>query len=663
MKRFPRRTLFFDFHTMPANPDVGRCFDSDAIAEHFVSIGAEYVVFPARCNLGMAYYDTSIGIRHPALRRDLLKELSDACHRRGLRLGAYINAGLSHEEGLRHRDWLVLPPDGAIYQRNPLDSFFRQMCYNSGYGDHLTAMAQEAMSHCDMDGLFVDCVVTRPCIGIECLDDMEREGVDWRNERELHAYNFRKIRGMMERVAAAVRGVRPDALLYFNGFDYEAQCDLSDYLEFECLPTGGWGYESLPVGARYLRTLGKPVVNMTARFHQSWGDFGGIRTEASLEYDCLYGIANGMATTIGDHFHPRGDINQAVFALEKRIYGRLAKLDRWTDGALPLADMAVVMTKPYPGVRYGNAAGYAAYQREWLAVTAATRMLCEARCQFDVVSHAADWSGYEVLVLPDYTVIDAEMRERIARHLSRGGRVLASGDAGLDEEGTGFVFPDWGVEYLGQSEHEPAFFVNSQAIAHKQPDMPLRFYASGAKVKAADGVAVLAEVVAPYYGRDWDGRHGNVYLPPDKPTGEPAATLAAQVGYVSHKVFSAYHEAAPVPLRQLVVNMLELLHPRPLLRTPGAPSYLRATVTSQEGRRMVHLLAYLPERRLAGCEMIEEPLTVVGLRVELRGDIRLKRAHLAPCGTEVALSLSEDGYWCVDVPRFSGYALVVFEQE
>ena len=55
MSNFPRWCLFFDFHTMPANPDVGKGFDIEAITDRFVEAGVQYVVFPARCNLGTAY--------------------------------------------------------------------------------------------------------------------------------------------------------------------------------------------------------------------------------------------------------------------------------------------------------------------------------------------------------------------------------------------------------------------------------------------------------------------------------------------------------------------------------------------------------------------------------------------------------------------------------
>jgi len=342
----PRWCLFFDFHTMPACPDVGAAFDVEATADWFVACGVDFVVFPARCNLGVAYYDTRIGIRHPSLKRNLLGELVAACHARGIAISAYLNTGLSHEEGLRHREWLVLRASGSTYGGDPLDHFFRQMCYHTGYGDHVIAMAQEVVAQCDVDGLFLDCMHTQPCIGRECMERMRAEGVDWRDEEQLHGFNCRKIVGFGERIAAAARAVKPDLLLYCNGIGYEAQQHFGTYLEFECLPTGGWGYELLPVGARYLRTLGKPVLNMTGRFHRSWGDFGGIRTRASLEYDCLYGVANGLRTTIGDHFHPRGDRNRAVMALDRQVYARLRPLAPWLDGARPQVDAAVIMLKP-----------------------------------------------------------------------------------------------------------------------------------------------------------------------------------------------------------------------------------------------------------------------------------------------------------------------------
>ena len=322
----PKWALFFDFHTMPANPDVGRDFDMDAITDWIAACGVDYIVFPARCNLGTAYYPTKLGIPHPSMKRDLLGDLVAACHAKGIALSAYINVGLSHEEAYRRRDWTVLRADGRMYGEPFNHSFCRQMCYNTGYADHVIGMACEVVQWYGVEGLFLDCFHTQPCIGVECMEKMKAEGVDWSDSEQLNDFNYRKMVTMGHRISDAVRAIDPELLLYYNGLDYEAQAECGNYLELECLPQSFWGYETLPMVSRYMRTLGKPVLNMSGRFQKGWGDFGGIRTKPSVEYDCIYGIANAVPATIGDHFHPRGDLNRAVMALDKAVYSSLQPL-------------------------------------------------------------------------------------------------------------------------------------------------------------------------------------------------------------------------------------------------------------------------------------------------------------------------------------------------
>ena len=170
-------------------------------------------------------------------------------------------------------------------------------------------------------------------------------------------------------VSIELKKITPEYLLYFNGLKPDLQAKSGTYLECECLPTGGWGYETLPLMSRYLRTFGKTVLNMTGRFHKSWGDFGGIRTEHSLEYDLFYGLANGMRPNVGGHFHPRGDINKAVFSLIKKIYGKLRSYEEWHDNAEPDAEIALFFNEAL--TNYNG--DYATWSPAWGAV----RMLCE----------------------------------------------------------------------------------------------------------------------------------------------------------------------------------------------------------------------------------------------------------------------------------------------
>ncbi len=658
----PRWCIFFDFHTMPANPDVGTGFDFDAITGRLADAGVDYIVFPARCNLGTAYYNTKVGIRHPALEYDLIGELVAACQRRGIALSTYINIGLSHEEALLHREWCVLTQEGYTYRPNRLDHFFRQMCYNTGYADHVTEMAREVVSGYPIAGLFFDCMYTHPCVGVECIREMKGLGYDWQDEEQLHDYNYLKMNRMAQRLCDAAKSINPDLLIYCNGIDYEAQQDMGTYLEFECLPTGGWGYEALPVGARYLRTLGKPTLNMSGRFHKSWGDFGGIRTEPSLEYDLVYGLANAMRTTVGDHFHPRGDLNRPVFDLYQRLYDRLRPYEPWLQNARAAVDTAILWPYPYPGYRFMSSARRERYAKYYTALQGACRMLCELKWQFDIVTDFVDWDRYELLVLPDHAVLDEAWAARIRRHLDKGGAILSSAWSGLDPDRRGFVFPEWGAKYVGDDPYDPAFFTPAADLAADLPDMPITLYQRGTSIEPLPGAQILGEIVAPYYNRHWDGEHGFVYMPPDKPTGRACGVRQGRVGHFSHPLFSSYSLDAQVPVKHYVRNLLAQLMPRPLVRAPGLPSFARVCVTSQPGRRMVWLMSYVPERRGGTVDMIEEPIELRDVSVALRtGEQAVKSVYLAPDRTPLAFE-AQDGYVQTTVPVVNGYAVVVFEE-
>ena len=77
---------------------------------------------------------------------------------------------------------------------------------------------------------------------------------------------------------------------------------------------------------------------------------------------------------------------------------------------------------------------------------------------------------------------------------------------------------------------------------------------------------------------------------------------------------------------------------------------------------MVYVLAYLPESRGAGINMIEEPLELNDFTVSLRLDGRAPRtAYLAPSRQELPFTV-EGNYATVTIPRVRGWAVVAFEE-
>ncbi len=637
----PKYCLFFDNHTMKSCPDAGAGFEVEKFTDLVRECGVDYMTFHARCNQGFAYYDTQIGIKHPSLEYDLFGQLAESCQRKDIALTAYLNAGISQEEGRLHRDWTTLYFDGREYREIRLNPYVRTMCYNSPYRDHLIAMIKEIAGKYPVSGFFLDCMAPYPCICPICVAKMKELGINWENQREVENFSSFSILNLCKDIAQAVKEIMPEPLLYFNGPGYEDQINSATYLECECLPTcPGWGYDHLPVLSHHMRTLGDmPVLNMTGRFYD-WGDFGGLRTQAGIEYDLFYGLANEMRPNIGDHFHPRGDINYPAFDMVKKIYHNLRQYEEWFEGAKTFAEVAVIFPKSGPEIRRDK------------GLRGITRMLSELKIQFDIVTEASDWSKYKVLLLPDSVSLSSESAKRIKAHIKAGKGVISSGWSGLDMDKKHFVLEDeWGIKFIKDCDCDPAYF---------EGDMPLALYARGTEVAALQKTRIRKKIIKPYYNAHWDGEHAFYYCPPDQVCDLPLLTVKEKVAHFSFPIFSGYHEKAAKHLRDIFSEVLDEFLTDKILVIENAPSFLKAFVTIQPNRKIVHLLAYLPEIR-GQIQIVEEELLCKDVKISLQdNETEISRAYLAPDKTPCQFE-RKDNYIELNLPEVKGHMMVVFE--
>jgi hypothetical protein len=254
------------------------------------------------------------------------------------------------------------------------------------------------------------------------------------------------------------------------------------------------------------------------------------------------------------------------------------------------------------------------------------------------------------------------LQAKLEAHLARGGALIASAAAGLNAEHTAYALPGYPAIYDGPEPHDPAFFVAGPEIAQDLPAMPLTIYTPGVAMRAADGATALARLFKPYFNvATWDWRHENVYLPPEGDTGRPAVVARGPLVHFSFPIFRAYFEHAVVQYRTLLGNCLAQLLPDPLVRVHNLPSFGQVTVTKKGANRMVHLLSYVPELRGPTHQLIEEPITVAGVQVELRtAGRKVEKVYLAPSREPLAFDGAGD-YVRVTVPRVVGYQMVVFE--
>ncbi len=653
---FPRRAIHFDFHTMPGCTDIGSRFDGQAFAATLKQCGVEYINFFAKCNLGFCYYPTKAGTMYPGLNRDLLGEVVSSCHDAGIKVSAYFNVGLSHDEALHHREWCIVNAKGQVYEFDVMNHWFRKMCFNSGYRQHILALVREVLENYPVDGMIFDSMNPPPCHGFECLEKMASIGLDIDRPQDAADFAHQTKLSLKQDIEDLARNSRRDLLLYFLGVE---ACYQPTHIELEVLPQGGWGYDYLPSRIRYIRTLGKPYSTMTGRFQRSWGDLGGLRPEPALFYDCINSVANGGACCIGDHLHPAGALQKPVYDMIGRVYARLAALDEWTDGARPRTDMAIFAPWLDHAATTPNAAT--------AILAGASRLLLELGCQYDVVDSRADLAPYRLLFLPDDVRLTPALAAKVQTYLDEGGTVISSAWSGMTPDGTAFALPalEQAIVFLGNEAGDPTFFHAGEEVADGIPDMGVTVYTPGIAMRPHPGQAASCASLGKSYFKlgAWDHRHEFLYAPEQELTDGSALlrTLDGKAWHFAFPIATDYYRHATSIMKRVLGNVLHRALPEPLVTVRNLPSYGVATVADQPGRRLLHLLCYVPEKRGQVMEIIEEPSVAINLDISLRLDGRtVRNVYLAPDRNELAFKQEGDRLR-LRLDTLVGHALIVAE--
>jgi hypothetical protein len=655
------RQIHLDFHTSPAIRDVGVDFDGREFARTMKAAHVDSVTVFAKCHHGHLYYETKHAARHPGLKKglDLLGEEVDALHRENIRAPIYISVLCDEFAADTHPDWIALNPDGARVGRGPLSNVnggWQILDMSSPYQEYLAEQTREILKRFKpVDGIFFDMCWDQPSVS----NFAKAEMAQWRlnpgveEDRVRHAH--RVALAYMKRFYDMTKATSRDATVFFNGRGHgnlreEEPCQTQH--EIESLPTGGWGYMYFPKNVRLARTLrDTPYMGMTARFHKSWADFGGLKPQAALDYETRQMIANGARCSIGDQMHPRGTLDPGAYQIIGNSYEHVVACEPWLEGATPLTQIAVLQpserkvgqgSKPPVGASEG-----------------VVRMLTQLKHQFDLVDVGGTFDGYELLILPDAVDLDDALLRKVRAFLKSGGKVLASGTSGLSQDGTRSLLPELGVKPQGLSPFTATYIRFGKEASLDVPPGDHVMYETAVRVTPTKGTAAVARVVEPYFERTWEHFSSHFQTPADKLTRYAAATLNHDAAYIAAPIFGAFTRHGNIPYRLLVRNLLEKLLPEPLLRV-AAPAATEATVMRQPNRTIVHLLHYSPERRTDRLDLIEDVIPLFDLPLSLKMERSPKRVYLAPQQTPIEFEHLA-GRVNLRVPAVRGHAMIVFE--
>lgn len=656
------RQVHLDFHTAGAIADVGHEFDPELFAATFQAAHVDSVTVFSKCHHGYSYHPTTIGQIHPSLTFDLLGAQIEALHQAGIRAPIYMSVGWDELMADAHPEWQQFNEEGRWVGKGPHDLIgWRLLDLATPYADYVLAQTEEVLQrYGPVDGIFYD-IVRQDIAGNSNplrRARMRADGVDLSNIAQVQEWALNMERAFMRRGHQIVQQSDRQATIFFNSrlrLDRDAskgsRAELPSYthIEIESLPSVQWGYNHYPLFAGYFQTLGLPLLGMTGIFHKSWADFGGLKTEAALLYECARMIASGAACSVGDQLHPRGKLDAAAYARLGSVYERMAALEPWARDTQSVAEIGVLMTETGPRfhvVGRENDEGV-------------LRMLLELHLPFHFLDSAADLTNYKLIIAPDTLPFDQALAAKVQQYVANGGKLLLSHRAGLTPGADRFAL-DLGIDYLGDAPHSPDYLVAGSQLRAPLTDYQQVLYDRGSRVRALAGTEILAQVGEPYFSRTPEQYMSHQHTPYNQPGDDPAVTQHGGVIYCHSPLFGAYRKHAVPHYRELIGQLIARLMPERLVETPGMPTTAEVYLLRQGQRLILHVIHAVPQRRGEGIEIVEDILPLHQVRVGVLAGSTITRVYLAPEGMDLTHTTEQGRTW-LTIPVVNGHAVVVFE--
>ncbi len=144
------------------------------------------------------------------------------------------------------------------------------------------------------------------------------------------------------------------------------------------------------------------------------------------------------------------------------------------------------------------------------------------------------------------------------------------------------------------------------------------------------------------------------YVPSSKGETHPAILKNNNVILFSHPIFTQYRENAPLWCKKLIANAMDLLLEHRVVRHNG-PSSMTVSVLDQpqHHRTNLHILSYVPVRKSATIDIIEERTILHNVTVTVNIPRKFTSARLVP--ENIPLEVTNGSF---TIPEVNGYAIV-----
>ncbi|HGJ65951.1 TPA: hypothetical protein ENS27_11265, partial [bacterium] len=654
------RKIHFDMHTPENVENVGKDFDPQAFASAIKKTGAQAVCFFARCAYGWSYYPTQVGLPHPHLMRDVFGDGVKAMKESGIRVISYVAIdNIPKPLAEKHPEWCSRKSDGSIRAGHGTGTM---ACPSIFINEMLIPQFIEITKLYQVDGFFLDGVYQyfgNVCYCETCKQsygkDIPQEPND-PNWRAFRHWQVQNIWSNLGKAADEVKRVNPDCLMGVNWLSSIRWSvpppESMGYLTGDPPLHNGTFETAFNLSAWAWRD--KPSDLMNERMLHHWQDFT-CRTPETIETEYATALAGGGKLFIGDLLKPV-DVkpDPEIMKLHRKCFDFIISREESTENAKLLSDIAILSSPET--IRGAN------WSVDETPLRGTYLALIEGGLTADILYDADikdNISRYKALIIAEQQFIGRNSAISIMDFVKSGGGLIVIGAIPKivdpdepDSSADITVFEEIiGLKYQGDYPYNLGYLLlrgtKAEGFWRDGDDFLPPIPVHGKSIKTS---VINAEILAPFTAP------GQTYQIGAMPYGETLESPAlsqnkygkGNVLFCSLPIASDYWRRGNPGAKYIVQKMVRRVISELAIERIGSSS-VQVYVSKCDGKTIIHLVSYQPDRRTGFPQVVESPSAVTGIIVKLTDKREPTSIYMKP--ENRILEVKREGkYLIVQVP-------------
>jgi hypothetical protein len=675
------RGYIVDHHSPDPPAITYQNFDPDQWFRLYEESDLDHVWVFCKGHHGEAYYPTKVGHPHPGLKIDFVQAFAERLHAKGIAFHAYYCIGFDDWAVLTHPDWALIAEDGTNLRRVPNHTWhsmgeWRWTCVNTPYRQYVMEQLTEIVKGYSPDGIFLD-IVGQPLCYCQYCERLYRSrygretprgadaGRSWQQTSEF-LYSTTQL-GFVRDAIATVRGLGSKAAITINGGHMGFRSELMDLLDYTFAEPFAGNYLS----AMFARGTGKlPQIGPGL---VAWPYDPSPESVFKVE-SAMIAAQNCRVFMYSETMHQDGTLDPLWFQEMGAGYRDIEKIQPYLQDRDPVSCVAIVFSEK---TRFQDRLDVPAILKGAMEAAACSHFPSDILPDRNLTAERL--KPYQVIVLPEVSILSAEEARVLTEFVEGGGLLIATGLTGTkDLDGqlrSNFALADligcdfeqvvdtyennlWG-SYLKRSSDEFWDSLPNTTLAMQPPFV---------RVKPRAGVKILATHTLPatVWIKDTD-RNEQAWVnweppPPGEASESPAIVSASRgkgkIFYISFDLYGMVSKDFHWPLE---------LHHR-LLRSSVAAPPLRVDL---ENRGAIGTTFY--KKRQGSSLIIHQVNRTVSL---LKGEVAaisggmlvLNKSFLTPTSCRQVHPTQEDLHFisrsdvvAVQLPEVAIHSVIVLE--